>query len=90
MTKQNNRVLSLEEIEKLKQDFSTVGPRLIHTAREYHRLREALEISLKHWEAHLLNCSGFRMESIDDFGPGRIDVNEFKKAREALKEIEGE
>lgn len=40
------KVLSLEEIEALYM-FGLTGPlslkRLLHTAREYHRLREALE-----------------------------------------------
>lgn len=91
------KVLSLEEIKSLQEIWEAMNEsklfggfdldqRILHTAREYHRLRKALEFYAN--PDHIEDDSDVEEIIMDQ---GDFDEHEFrlgKIAREALKESE--
>lgn len=77
------KVLSLEEIQLIDINHRNdpLRLRLLHTAREYHRLRKALNGLTK-------ECERYELEMDTQGGAGPRNKSVILKAREALKETE--
>lgn len=96
MTKQNNRVLSLMEIQdiELAERYShgiskELMLRAAYTAREYHRLREALRgilDSVWHIDEATVPRAGIEAAPGQVVFEGSVGYLKIKAAREALKE----